>query len=343
MATKNKKVVEKKPLTGPEKAAILLMSIGEDNAGMVMANMDEREIQAIGNYMSALGNVNQETMDEVTKEFYMATRTGIGGLGITGADFLKAALMKAMDPAKAIEILNNISTPGEDLSGGIETLRMLEPKNIAAFLMNEHPQTAAIVLAHIDESVVGQVLSEIPEEKRTEIMLRLATLERVSPNVIRELDVALQEELRQTGSVSGNRLGGVQLAAQVIGSVDKDVEAGIMAELEEINPELAQEINDLRFVFEDINKIDDPGIQLILKEIDQADLPLALKTASDELKEKLFFNMSERAADMLKDDLENMPPTKITEVEKAQKKIIAVCKKLTDDDKISLGGADELV
>lgn len=343
MATKNKKVVETKPLTGPEKAAILLMSIGEDNAGMVMANMDEREIQAIGNYMSALGNVNQETMDEVTKEFYMATRTGIGGLGITGADFLKAALMKAMDPAKAIEILNNISTPGEDLSGGIETLRMLEPKNIAAFLMNEHPQTAAIVLAHIDESVVGQVLSEIPEEKRTEIMLRLATLERVSPNVIRELDVALQEELRQTGSVSGNRLGGVQLAAQVIGSVDKDVEAGIMSELEEINPELAQEINDLRFVFEDINKIDDPGIQLILKEIDQADLPLALKTASDELKEKIYFNMSERAADMLKDDLENMPPTKITEVEKAQKKIIAVCKKLTDDDKISLGGADELV
>lgn len=343
MATKNKKEVETKPLTGPEKAAILLMSIGEDNAGMVMANMDEREIQAIGNYMSALGNVNQETMDEVTKEFYMATRTGIGGLGITGADFLKAALMKAMDPAKATEILNNISTPGEDLSGGIETLRMLEPKNIAAFLMNEHPQTAAIVLAHIDESVVGQVLSELPEEKRTEVMLRLATLERVSPNVIRELDVALQEELRQTGSVSGNRLGGVQLAAQVIGSVDKDVEAGIMSELEEINPELAQEINDLRFVFEDINKIDDPGIQLILKEIDQADLPLALKTASDELKEKLFFNMSERAADMLKDDLENMPPTKITEVEKAQKKIIAVCKKLTDDDKISLGGADELV
>ena len=343
MATKNKKVVETKPLTGPEKAAILLMSIGEDNAGMVMANMDEREIQAIGNYMSALGNVNQETMDEVTKEFYMATRTGIGGLGITGADFLKAALMKAMDPAKATEILNNISTPGEDLSGGIETLRMLEPKNIAAFLMNEHPQTAAIVLAHIDESVVAQVLSVLPEEKRTEIMLRLATLERVSPNVIRELDVALQEELRQTGSVSGNRLGGVQLAAQVIGSVDKDVEAGIMSELEEINPELAQEINDLRFVFEDINKIDDPGIQLILKEIDQADLPLALKTASDELKEKLFFNMSERAADMLKDDLENMPPTKITEVEKAQKKIIAVCKKLTDDDKISLGGADELV
>ena len=330
-----------KNLSGPEKAAILLMSIGEDNAGNVMANMEEREIQAIGNYMSALGDVDQETMNEVTKEFYMATRTGIGGIGIAGADFLKAALMKAMDPAKATEILNNISTPGEDLSGGLETLRMLEPKNIAAFLMNEHPQTAAIVLAHIDENIVGQVIAEVPEEKRSEIMLRLATLERVSPNVIRELDVALQGELRQQGATSGNRLGGVALTAQIIGTMEKDIEAGIMAELEESDPELAQQINDLRFVFEDINKIDDPGLQLILKEIDQAGLPLALKTASDELKEKLFFNMSERASDMLKDDLENLPPTKLADVEKEQKKIIEVCKKLEGEGKIQVGGAGE--
>ena len=330
-----------KNLSGPEKAAILLMSIGEDNAGNVMANMEERETQAIGNYMSALGDVDQETMDQVTKEFYIATRKGIGGIGISGQDFLKAALMKAMDPAKATEILNNISTPGEDLSGGLETLRLLEPKTIAAFLVNEHPQTASIILAHIDEGVVGSVVAELPEDKRTEIMLRLATLERVSPNVIRELDVALQGELRQQGAVSGNRLGGVEIAAQIIGTMEKDVEAGIMAELEESNPELAQQIADLRFVFEDINKIDDPGIQLILKEIDQAQLPLALKTASDELKEKLFFNMSERAADMLKDDLENLPPTKLTDVEKAQKTVIEVCKKLEGDGKISVGGAGE--
>jgi len=328
-------------LSGPEKAAILLMSIGEDNAGNVMANMEEREIQAIGNYMSALGDVDQVTMDQVTKEFYMATRTGIGGIGISGADFLKASLMKAMDPTKAQEILNNISTPGEDLSGGLETLRMLEPKSVAAFLVNEHPQTAAIILAHLDETVVGSVFAELPEDKRTDIMLRLATLERVSPNVIRELDVALQGELRQQGAVSGNRLGGVELAAQIIGTMEKDIEAGVMAELEESNPELAQQIADLRFVFEDINKIDDPGIQLILKEIDQAGLPLALKTASEELKEKLFFNMSERASDMLKDDLENLPPTKLADVEKAQKVIIEVCKKLEGDGKIEVGGAGE--
>ena len=328
-------------LSGPEKAAILLMSIGEDNAGNVMANMDEREIQAIGNYMSALGDVDQDTMDQVTKEFYMATRTGIGGIGIAGSDFLKAALMKAMDPTKATEILNNISTPGEDLSGGLETLRMLEPNRIAAFLVGEHPQTAAIVLAHIDEHVVGSVIEELPEDKRMEIMLRLATLERVSPNTIRELDVALQGELRQQGAVSGSTLGGVELAAQIIGTMDKEVEAGIMSEMEEVDAELAEQINNLRFVFEDINKIDDPGIQLIMKEIDQADLPLALNTASDGLKEKLFFNMSERASDMLKDDLENLPPTKLADVEKAQKKIIEVCKKLEGEGKIQVGGAGE--
>ena len=169
----------------------------------------------------------------------------------------------------------------------------------------------------------------------------MATLERVSPNVIRELDVALQGELRQQGATSGNRLGGVALTAQIIGTMEKDVEAGIMAELEESDPELAQQINDLRFVFEDINKIDDAGLQLILKEIDQAGLPLALKTASDELKEKLFFNMSERASDMLKDDLENLPPTKLADVEKAQKKIIEVCKKLEGEGKIQVGGAGE--
>ena len=173
------------------------------------------------------------------------------------------------------------------------------------------------------------VVAELPEDKRTEVMLRLATLERVSPNVLRELDVALQGELRANRSRHPEiRLGGVELAAQIIGTMEKDVEAGIMAELEESNPELAQQIADLRFVFEDINKIDDPGIQLILKEIDQAGLPLALKTASEELKEKLFFNMSERASDMLKDDLENLPPTKLADVEKAQKVIIEVCKKL---------------
>ena len=223
----------------------------------------------------------------------------------------------------------------------LHLLKTIPSKNIAAFLVNEHPQTAAIVLAHLDEGIVGSVIEELPEEKRTEIMLRLATLERVSPNVIRELDVALQGELRQQGAASGNRLGGVALTAQIIGTMDKDIEAGIMAELEESNPELAQQINDLRFVFEDINKIDDPGIQLILKEIDQAGLPLALKTASDELKEKLFFNMSERASDMLKDDLENLPPTKLADVEKEQKKIIEVCKKLEGEGKIQVGGAGE--
>ena len=333
-----------KKIPGPEKAAILLMSIGEENAANVMANMDEREIQAVGNYMSALGEIDQETMDQVTKDFYLATRTGLGISGLSGIDFLRSSLMKALDPATATEILNNISTPGEDLSGGLETLRMLEPKVVALFLAGEHPQTAAIVLAHLDPPVASAVITELPEEKRMAVLHRFATLERVSPNVIRELDKALQGELRSTGAVSGNRLGGVEAAAQIIGSMDREMGTEILASLEEIDAELAETIRNLRFVFEDMLKIDDTGFQLVMKEIDQADLTVALKTASDELKEKIFFNMSERASGMLKDDLEAMPPTKLTDVEKAQGKIIAVCKKLEEEGKITVGGGtDELV
>ena len=324
--------------TGPEKAAILLISMGEENAAKVMANMDEREIQAVGNYMSSLGDVDMANMDSINKEFYDAVKSGAGALEIAGLDFLKTTLMKALDPAKATEILNNISKPGEEIGGGLETVRMLEPKTIAAFLVNEHPQTAAIITAHLEPPVASQVIRELPEENRMEIVHRLATLERVAPNVIRELDEALQAEFRTSGAVSGSKLGGVESAAQLMGSLDRATETSILTSLDEVNPDLANEIRNLRFTYDDILKIDDNGIQLVLKEVNQEDLLISLKTASEELKEKLFSNMSERASLMLKEDLDSMGPTKISDVEKAQQKIIAVCKALEESGKIAIGG-----
>ena len=324
--------------TGPEKAAILLMSMGEESAAKVMANLDEREIQAVGNYMSSLGDIDKGNIDSVNKEFYDAVESGTGGLGITGMDFLKNTLMKALDPAKATEILNNISTPGEEVGGGLETVRMLEPKTISSFVVSEHPQTAAIVIAHLEPPVASQVIRELPEENRMEIIHRLATLERVAPNVIRELDEALQAEFRTSGAVSGSKLGGVESAAHIMGSLDRATETSILTSLDEVNPDLANEIRNLRFTYEDILKIDDNGIQLVLKEVNQEDLLISLKTASDELMEKLFSNMSERASLMLKEDLESMGPTKISDVEKAQQKIIAVCKTLEESGKIAIGG-----
>ncbi len=330
--------------TGPEKAAILLMTLGEETAALVLANMDEREIQSVGNYMSALGDVDLSVMDMVNKEFYDLVESGGGGLGVGGVDFLKTALMQAMDPAKATEILNNITTPGEEMGGGLETVRLLDPKIISSFVINEHPQTAAIILAHLDPPVASLTIRELPEENRMEVVHRLATLERVAPAVIRDLDEALQAEFRTSGAVSGNKLGGLEVAAAVMGSLDRTTETTILTAMDEVDPDLANEIRNLRFTFEDILKIDDNGIQMIMKEINQEDLLISLKTATDDLKEKIFGNMSERAALMLKEDLESLGPTKISEVEKGQQKIIAVCKKLEEDGKLIIGGgADTLV
>ena len=331
-------------LSGPERAAVLLMNLGEEIAAKVLLNLDDREIQNIGNYISELGDVDLDTMDSINKDFYNMVESGIGGLGKGGMDFLKSALMQALDPAKATEILNNITTPGEEMGGGLETVRLLDPKIISSFIVSEHPQTAAIILAHLDPPVASLTIRELPEENRMEIIHRLATLERVAPSVIRELDEALQAEFRTSGAVSGNKLGGVEIAAEVMGSLDRDTEMSILIAMDEVDLDLANEIRNLRFTFEDILKIDDAGIQMIMKEINQEDLVIGLKTATDELKEKLFSNMSERAGLMLKEDLESLGPKKISEVQKAQQKIIAVCKKLEEDGKIVIGGgADEMV
>ena len=331
-------------LSGPERAAVLLITLGEEAAAKVLANLDDREIQNIGNYMAALGNVDMSVMDSINKEFYEMVETGTGGLGVAGMDFLKTALMQALDPGKATEILNNITTPGEEMGGGLETVRLMDPKVIASFITNEHPQTAAIILAHLDPPVASSTIQELPEEKRMEIIHRLATLERVAPTAIRELDEALQEEFRTSGAVFGNKMGGVQIAAEVVGSLDRATETAILTAMDEVDPDLAKEIRDLRFTFEDILKIDDAGIQMIMKEINMEDLVIGLKTATDELKEKLFSNMSERAALMMKEDLESLGPKKISEVQKAQHKVIDVCKKLEEAGKLAMGGgSDEMV
>ena len=334
-------MAEEKQYTGPEKAAIFLMSLGEEGAAKILAEMEEREIQSIGNYMSTLGEVELSMVDTVSREFYKGMAVGGGGLGISGLDFLRTTLMRALDPAKATEILNNITTPGEDLGGGLDTVRMLEPKVIALFLTNEHPQTAAIVLAHLETGVAGATLREMPEESRMEVVFRLATLERVSPQILRELDQALQSEFRSSGAVSGSKMGGVKVASLIMGTIDRATESSILTAMDEVDPDLANEIRNLRFTYEDIRKIDDHGVQMMLKEISQEDLLISLKTASEDLKEKIFTNMSERASTMLKEDLEAMGLTKVTEVERSQQKIVSVIKRLEDEGRIVVGGGGE--
>lgn len=330
-------------MNGPEKAAIFLMNLGEEKAAQVLANMDEEEIKTLGNYMSTLGEIDPLTMDSVNRDFYTLVETGSSNLKKGGLGFLESTLMKAMDPEKATQILKNITEPGEEMGGGLETVRFLDPKIIASFIRKEHPQTAAIILAHLDGNAASQTLREIPDAQRMEIVHRLATLERVSPHVIRELDEALQNEFKKSAAVSGKKLGGAEVAANLMASLDRTTEMDILASMEEVDPDMVDEIRTLRFTFEDILKIDDNGVQLVIQEVQHEDLLISLKTATDELKEKLFSNMSERAAEMLRMDLESLGPIKISEVEKAQQNIISVCKQLEKNGKILIAGGEALV
>lgn len=328
-------------LTGPEKAAVLLMVLGEDTAGDIISKLDEKEIQSIGNYMSYLGNVDSETMDKVSQEFYENLSAGTAGVTIAGKDFIKNALLKGLDPLKVAEIMDNISLPGEETGGGLETLMMLDPKTIVNFLRNEHPQTAAIILAHLEAGRAAEVIKIMPDKIRAEIVLRLATLERIVPGVIKDLDEALQAEFSATGAVEGSKIGGINTVAEILNQLDHATESSILAEVEENTPDLAENIRNLMFVFADLIKLDDRGFQLILKEIPQQELLMALKTASEALKEKIFKNMSQRAATMLKEDLEALPPQRLSDVEKAQQGIITIVKKLEEEGKIVLGGGGE--
>ena len=328
---------------GAEKAAILLMNVGEEKAAQVLANMDEQEIQTISNHMSSLGNIDLKVIDSVNKDFYNLLESETTGLEKSGTDFLKSAWNKALEPAKATEILDNITLPGKEISGGLEKIRLLEPEVIGNFIKNEHPQTAAIILAHLEPDVASQAVNKIPENKRMEIVHRLATLEKVSPKVLKELDDALQAEFQYSGNISGNKLGGKTVAARLMGAMDRATESTILSSMEEIDSNMANEIRKLRFTFEDLERVEDEGIRLVLKDVSSEDLVVALKTASEELKIKIFTNMSDRAASMLQEELELLGPTKISTVEKAQNKIISICKHLEDSGAIAMDRGEALV
>lgn len=328
-------------LSGPEKAAVLLMALGEDVAAEIMTKLDEKEIQTLGNHMTYLGNIDSDTMDLVSKEFYENLISGKGGITVAGKDFIKNALLKGMDPLKVADILENISAPGEETGGGLETLMLLDPKTIVNFLKSEHPQTAAIILAHLDPTQGAEVLKFMPEKIRGEIVFRLATLDRIVPGVIKDLDEALQIEFSATGAVEGSKIGGVTSVAEMLNQLDHATESTILSDIEENHPDLAENIRNLMFVFQDLIKLDNRAMQQILKEVSQQELLLALKTSSDQLKEKIFNNMSKRAATMLEEDLEALPPQRLSEVEKAQQGIIKIVKKLEEEGKITIGGGGE--
>ena len=329
----------KKNLTGQEKAAILLRSIGEDGAAEVMRHLDPRDIRKIGQYMTEVSNISREEEDEVIKEFKSVTESG--DVGFEGKEFIKSILNKALGPDKAGRILETISRTSYP---GIDSLKWLEPKAVAEVIKTEHPQTVAVILAHLDTEHGSEVLSRLPEFMRPDVALRLATMEDVQPEVLQHLSDVLQEAFRVGGGVRGQSLGGAQVVAEMLTRVDKTVEESVLSKIADKDPALAENIRSLMFVFDDLVKIDDRGIQELMKEISKDDLPLALKAANEEVRNKFFRNMSSRASQMLAEDMEARGPVKLSDAEKSQQNTLKLCRKLESEGRLMLsGGGDELI
>ncbi len=328
-------------LSGPQKAAIFLLTMGEEFTAEVYKYLSEEEIKRIGVEMARIDYIPSEAVRRVLEEANIESKELLADLTVSPDEFLQESLIKAYGE-RGKEIYEEIR---QELGPKVfEKLRRLDPRTIANFLRNEHPQTIAIILVHLDPDKAGQVLSVLPEKLRSEVIFRIAELDKVDPEIIQEISTALEEELQAVGGTFSRKLGGVERAAEILSHVGRDLEEEILSQVEEENPSLAEEVRKYLFTFEDLLKVDDNAIQAILKEISTEDLKLALKTASEELREKFFSNMSERAAQLLKEDLEIMGPVRVADVEAAQQNIIKVAKRLEQEGKIVLSvGEDEFV
>ncbi|WP_022856020.1 flagellar motor switch protein FliG [Thermodesulfobacterium thermophilum] len=325
-------------LTGPQKAAIFLMLMGDEFTSQVYKYLDEDDIKRIGIEMARIEYIPAEAVKKVLEEANIEAKEMLGDVTISPEDFLKQSLIRAYGE-KGKEIFEEIKK--EIGPETFKKLKKLDPKTIASFLSNEHPQTVAIILVHLDSELSGQVLQFLPDKLRAEVLLRIALLNKVDPEIVKEISDALESELQSVGGALGKKIGGPEKAAEVLSHAGRELEDEILSEIEDENPALAEEIRKYLFTFEDFLNVDDFAIQTLLREISTDDLKLALKGASPEIREKFFRNMSKRAADLMKEELEMMGPVRISEVEKAQQNIIRVAKKLEQEGKIILSKGEE--
>ena len=330
--------IDPNKLTGPQKAAIFLMLMGEEFTSEVYKYLDEEDIKRIGIEMAKIEYIPAEAVKKVLEEANIEVKEILGNINVSPEEFLKQSLLKAYGE-KGKELYEEIKKEiGPEI---FKKLRKLDPKTIASFLANEHPQTIAIILVHLDPYLSGQVLQLLPERIRGDVLLRIALLDKIDPEIVKEISDSLEAELQSVGGVLGKKIGGPEKAAEILAHAGRTLEDELLTEIEDENPALAEEIRKHLFTFEDFLKVDDFAIQTLLREISTDDLKLALKGASPQVKEKFFRNMSKRAADLLKEELELMPPVRITEVEKAQQNIIRTAKKLEQEGKIVLTRGEE--
>lgn len=320
------------------KSAILLMSIGEEEAAEVLKYLGPKEVQKVSLAMANMANVSREQITNTLHEFREQAEERTT-LGMAADNYIRTMLTKALGNEKASSMIDRILEGGD--TSGIESLKWMDSASVAEMIKNEHPQIIATILVHLDADQASEILSNFVEQLRNDVMLRIATLDGVQPHALRELNDVLAKLLAGGDHARKTAAGGAKAAAEILNFLGGAVENSIMGSIKEFDEDLAQKIQDEMFVFEDIIKIDDRGIQLLLREIQSESLIVALKGSSAEMREKIFKNMSQRAAEMLRDDLEAKGPVRVSEVEAEQKEILKIVQRLSDEGQIVLGGKGE--
>jgi len=320
---------------GLEKSAMLLLSLGPDAAAEVLKHLGPREVQKLGHAMAGIKSVPREKVEQLIDAF--EAHIAKGSPLSADENMIRTMLTKALGDDKAANLIGRILQGGD--TAGIESLKWMDAATVADLIKNEHPQIIATILVHLEYNHAGEVLKLFSERLRNDVLLRIATLDGVQPVAIRELNEALTRLLAGSASnVKKAAMGGIRHAAEILNFVGQAVETAIVDNVREYDPDLAQKILDEMFVFENLLDVDDRSVQLLLREIQSDSLIVALKGASPELREKIFKNMSQRAAEMLREDLESKGPVRLSEVEAEQKEILKIAHRLADEGQIQLGG-----
>ncbi|MEQ1814328.1 MAG: flagellar motor switch protein FliG [Candidatus Nitrotoga sp.] len=323
---------------GIEKSAIFLMTLGESEAGEVLKYLKPKEVQKISAAMMKLRSPDREQISQVFQDFLLSASSKTT-IGMDSNDYIRGMLIKALGDDKAAGLLDRIMSNSD--TSGIESLKWMDPGAVAEMIGNEHPQIIATILVHLESDQAAAILKMLTDRTRNDVLLRISTLDSVQPVALRELNDVLGK-LMSDGSTSKKSLkGGVKAAAEILNFMGAALETEMMANVRTYDPELAQKIEDQMFIFENIMEIDDRGIQLILREAQSELLIIALKGASAELREKIFKNMSQRAAEMMREDLESKGPVRLSEVESNQKEILKIVRRLSDEGQLVLGGKNE--
>ncbi|MBU1619151.1 MAG: flagellar motor switch protein FliG [Gammaproteobacteria bacterium] len=322
-------------LDGVEKAAILLLSLSEEDAAQILKHLEPKQVQKVGMAMAQIDDLNQAKISAVHRLFIEQIQN-FSTIGFQSEEFIRRALTAALGEEKASNLIDQIILGGG--AKGLDSLKWMDSKQVANIIRNEHPQIQTIVLSYLEPEQSAEILSQFPEKVRLDLTMRIANLEEVQPAALQELNEIMEKQFAGQAGAQAAKMGGLKAAADIMNYLDTNVEGQLMDSIREHDEEMAQQIQDLMFVFENLLDVDDRAIQSILREVQQDALMKALKGADADLKEKILKNMSKRAAELLNDDLEAMGPVRVSEVEAAQKDILSVARRLADAGEIMLGG-----